>query len=413
MGVPSIGNRFGGSERDGATVEPMRKSPVVVFAVLAAVATACSGGSSTETTPAASSTGAPTSSAGEQGSPATATPVQSPCGTDYLAKFTQREKLAQLLTVGITGAADASNVVSTEQVGGIFVGSWTDPSLLDKSALDAVKAQAKAPLMVTIDEEGGRVSRAKNVIGAAPSARVVAETQTPEQHYQNTLTRSKALKDLGITVDFAPDTDVSSQPDDSVIGDRSYSDDPQVVTDYAAAYIRASNEVGLGSVIKHFPGHGSGSGDSHTGAVRTPPLSELQDKDLVPFRNLVGSGAAVMVGHLDVPGLTEPDVPASISPAVMSLLREGTGYGAAPYNGPIFTDDLGGMAAITARMSIEEAVEAALVAGADNALWISTDAVPQVLDRLEQSVAGGKLPADRVDASVLRMARYKGVPLGC
>ncbi|MGW6423485.1 glycoside hydrolase family 3 N-terminal domain-containing protein [Nocardia sp. NPDC055053] len=389
----------------------MRKSPVVVFAVLAAVTTACSGGSSPETTTAATGTGLPTSSPAD--APATGAPAQSPCGTDYLAKFTQREKLAQLLTVGITGSADATNVVTTEQVGGIFIGSWTDPGLMDKAQLDAVKALAKAPLMVTIDEEGGRVSRAKNVIGAIPSARVIAQTQTADQYYQNTLTRSQSLKDLGITVNFAPSVDVSSQPDDSVIGDRSFSDDPQVVTEYAGAYIRAANEVGLGSVIKHFPGHGSGSGDSHTGAVRTPPLSELQDKDLVPFRELVNSGAAVMVGHLDVPGLTEPDVPASISPAAMTLLREGTGYGAPPFDGPIFTDDLGGMAAITARMSIADAVEASLVAGADNALWISTDAVPQVLDRLEQSVASGKLPADRVDASVLRMARYKGAPLGC
>ncbi|MEV6358758.1 glycoside hydrolase family 3 N-terminal domain-containing protein [Nocardia asteroides] len=392
----------------------MRKSPVVVFAVLAAVATACSGGSSTETTPAASGSGTPTSAqSGDTGTPATATAPQTRCGTDYLAKFTQREKLAQLLTVGITGAADATNVVSGEQVGGIFIGSWTDPGLMNKAQLDTVQAVAKAPLMVTIDEEGGRVSRAKNVIGPAPSARVVAQTQTPQQYFENSVTRSQALKDLGITVDFAPDVDVSSQPDDSVIGDRSYSDDPQVVTEYAGAYIRAANQVGLGSVIKHFPGHGSGSGDSHTGAVRTPPLDQLQNSDLVPFRNLVTSGAAVMVGHLDVPGLTEPDVPASISPAAMTLLREGTGYGAPPFDGPIFTDDLGGMAAITARMSIADAVEAALVAGADNALWISTDAVPQVLDRLEQSVASGKLPADRVDASVLRMARYKGVPLGC
>ncbi|MFC6011410.1 glycoside hydrolase family 3 N-terminal domain-containing protein [Nocardia lasii] len=388
----------------------MRKSPVVVFAVLAAVATACSGGSSNETTPAASSSAAGPSAGAADPS---GTPAQNACGAEYLAQLTQREKLAQLLTVGITGSADASNVVSSEQVGGIFIGSWTDTSLLNASALDAVKANAKVPLMVTIDEEGGRVSRAANVIGTAPSARVIAQTQSPDEYYQFTLTRSQALKDVGITVDFAPDTDVSSQPDNSVIGDRSYSDDPKTVTDYASAYIRASNEVGLGSVIKHFPGHGSGSGDSHTGAVTTPPLDQMQNTDLVPFRDLVNSGAAVMVGHLDVPGLTEPDVPASISPAVMTLLREGTGYGAAPFNGPIFTDDLSGMAAITSRMSIEDAVEATLVAGADNALWISSDAVPQVLDRLEQSVSSGKLPADRVDASVLRMARYKGVALGC
>ncbi|MFF0546825.1 glycoside hydrolase family 3 N-terminal domain-containing protein [Nocardia thailandica] len=392
----------------------MRKTSVVVLAVLAAVATACSGGSSTESPGTSATSASPgTGQAAPTGGPTDATTAQQPCGQAYLAGLTQRQKLAQLLTVGVTGAADATNVVGSEQVGGIFIGSWTDPSLLSAEALAPVKALAKVPLMVTIDEEGGRVSRAKAKIGASPSARVIARTQTPEQHFQNTLTRSKALVDLGVTVDFAPDVDVSAQPDDSVIGDRSYSDDPQVVTTYADAYIRASQQAGLGAVMKHFPGHGSGSGDSHTGAVRTPPLSELQESDLVPYRNLIGSGAAVMVGHLDVPGLTAPDVPASISPAVMSLLREGTGYGAAPFQGPIFTDDLSGMAAITSRLSIDAAVEAALVAGADNALWISTNAVSTVLDRLEQAVAAGRLPADRVDASVLRMARYKGVSLPC
>lgn len=216
-----------------------------------------------------------------------------------------------------------------------------------------------------------------------------------------------------MTVDFAPDVDVSSQPDDSVIGDRSFSDDPAVVTRYAGAYIRAMREAGVGTVMKHFPGHGSGSGDSHRGAVRTPPLDSLQTVDLVPFRGLVNSGAGVMVGHLDVPGLTTPDVPASISPQAMALLREGKGYGAAPFQGPIFTDDLLGMAAITNRLSIGDAVEAALVAGADNALWISTDAVPSVLDQLEQAVAAGRLPAARVDASVLRMATFKGALPRC
>ena len=142
--------------------------------------------------------------------------------------------------------------------------------------------------------------------------------------------------------------------------------------------------------------------------MRTPPLDQLQTVDLVPFRELIGSGAAVMVGHLDVPGLTAPEVPASISPAAMSLLRDGTGYGAAPFDGVIFTDDLSGMAAITDRLGIEAAVEAALAAGADNALWISTSAVSSVLDRLEQAVANGTLPPARVDASVLRNGEYKG-----
>ncbi|MGO4616148.1 glycoside hydrolase family 3 N-terminal domain-containing protein [Nocardia sp. 2YAB30] len=387
----------------------MRKTPLLVLAVFAAVATACSGGGSTDSTSSRPTTPDATTAA--------ATPVTSPvrqdCTAGYLAQFTTREKLAQLLTVGVTGAADATDVVRTEQVGGIFVGGWTDQALLGSGEIAQVKQAAKVPLTVTIDEEGGRVSRVRDLIGPAPSARVTAQTMTPEQFYDATLTRGRALKDLGVTVDFAPDVDVSSQPDDSVIGDRSFSDDPAVVTRYADAYIRAMREVGVGTVMKHFPGHGSGSGDSHTGAVRTPPLDAMQSVDLVPFRDLIGSGAAVMVGHLDVPGLTTPNVPASISPQAMALLREGRGYGAAPFQGPIFTDDLGGMAAISSRMSIEDAVEAALLAGADNALWITTDAVPQVLDRLEQAVSSGRLSMAQVDASVLRMATFKGALPRC
>lgn len=391
----------------------MRKIPLVLLAVLAALLTGCSGSENGGSGPGTTATpGAGTSPAGATGDVAGPT-TTGDCAARYLAQFSTREKLAQLLTVGVTGTDDALAVVRDHQVGGIFVGSWTDLSMLTDGGLAQVAAAAKVPLMVTTDEEGGRVSRLEDLIGTAPSARVTAQTMTPDEFYTATLDRARAMQDLGITVDFAPDIDVSSQPDDSVIGDRSFSDDPAVVTEYADAYIRAMHEVGLGTVLKHFPGHGSSTGDSHLGAVQVPPLSELSTRDLVPFRELIDTGSAVMVGHLDVPGLTTPGVPASISPEVMTLLREGSGYGAAPFDGVIFTDDLSGMAAITERLSIEQAVEAALVAGVDNALWISTDAVGQVLDQLEQAVAAGRLPMERVDASVLRMADYKRVPRTC
>ncbi|NKY85678.1 glycoside hydrolase family 3 N-terminal domain-containing protein [Nocardia veterana] len=390
----------------------MRNVAGIVLAVAAVALAGCSGGgsSSSTTTPGAGSgtaTGTRTTAA------TTTTSSQQDCAAGYLAQFTTRQKLAQLLTVGVENTADAEQVVRGEQVGGIFVGSWTDQSMLSDQGLEQVKAAARTPLMVTIDEEGGRVSRLKNLIGPAPSARVAAQTMSADEYYQQSLARGQAMKKLGITVDFAPDVDVSDEPDDAVIGDRSYSQDPQIVTEYAGAYIRAMHDAGIGAVMKHFPGHGHGSGDSHTGAVRTPPLDQMQQVDLVPFRNLIDSGAAVMVGHLDVPGLTAPNVPASISPQAMALLRQGTGYGAKPYDGPIFTDDLSGMAAITARMGIEEAVAAALEAGADDALWISTDAVTSVLDHLEQEVRDGKLTMKQIDDSVLRVAKFKGIQLPC
>ncbi|NKY53598.1 glycoside hydrolase family 3 N-terminal domain-containing protein [Nocardia vermiculata] len=387
----------------------MRNLAGIVLAVTALALAGCSGSTGTSATPETSAT--PGSTTPE----ATATTAgnSQDCAAGFLAQFTTRQKLAQLLTVGVQDAADAEQVVRDEQVGGIFIGSWTDLSMLSGDGLEQVKAAARTPLMVTTDEEGGRVSRLKSIIGPAPSARVAAQTMTTDEYYQASLARGEAMKQLGITVDFAPDVDVSAEPDDEAIGDRSYSEDPEVVSRYAGAYIRAMHDAGLGAVMKHFPGHGHGSGDSHTGAVRTPPLDQMQQVDLVPFRDLVGSGAAVMVGHLDVPGLTQPNVPASISPEAMALLRQGTGYNAAPYDGPIFTDDLSGMAAITERLGIEQAVATALEAGADDALWISTDAVSSVLDHLEQEVRDGRLSMEQVDASVLRVAKFKGTELPC
>ncbi len=335
-------------------------------------------------------------------------PVAASCGSDLLASLSLRQKLAQLLNVGVTGTDDALSIVQNEEIGGIFVGSWTDQSMLTNREVPQVASASKLPLMVTIDEEGGRVSRVADILGPDPSARETAQTMTVEQTYQMALERGHGLKDLGITVNYAPDVDVSSQPDDSVIGDRSYSDDPQTVVAYAGAYAQGMRDAGIFPVIKHFPGHGSASGDSHRGEVTTPPLQDLIASDLIPFRELSGTGVGVMMGHLEVPGLTEPGTPASISPAAVALLRDGVGYGAAPFTGPVFTDDLSGMQAITDRYDIADAVQAALVAGVDQALWLTTDDVPRVLDHLEQAVASGELPQARVDQAVVTVATAKG-----
>jgi beta-N-acetylhexosaminidase len=221
------------------------------------------------------------------------------------------------------------------------------------------------------------------------------------------------MADLGITVDFAPVVDVvaAGTDDESVIGDRSFGADPAKVTEYAGAYAQGLRDAGVLPVLKHFPGHGHGSGDSHTGGVTTPPLADLQNNDLVPYRTLTTAApVAVMVGHLQVPGLTGSD-PASLSPAAYQLLRSG-GYGGPAFNGLIYTDDLSSMAAINQRYGVAEAVLRSLKAGADNALWITTGEVPAVLDRLEKAVASGELSQAGVDASLQRNAAVKG-PVRC
>jgi beta-N-acetylhexosaminidase len=257
------------------------------------------------------------------------------------------------------------------------------------------------------------VSRLSSLIGPAPSARVLARTRTAEEVYTMAADRGHKMRNLGITIDFAPVADVSDAADDTVIGDRSFGSDPAMVTEYARAYARGLRDAGLLPVLKHFPGHGHGSGDSHTGEVTTPPLDELKRDDLVPYRTLLSEApVGVMIGHLQVPGLTG-NQPTSLSPATVQLLRGGSGYGGPPFDGPVFSDDLYSMAAISQRYGIAEAVLRSLQAGTDTALWVTTDELPAVLDRLQKALAVGELTTPAIDASVLRMAAVKGPPAGC
>ncbi|OBF29192.1 glycoside hydrolase family 3 N-terminal domain-containing protein [Mycobacterium sp. ACS4331] len=336
-----------------------------------------------------------------------------PAGCGDVAALSTRDKLAQLVMVGVTDAADARAVVADHHVGGIFVGSWTDKSMLTDGSLAGIAATAgPLPLAVSVDEEGGRVSRLASLIGSQPSARVLAATKTPDEVYQIALDRGRKMRGLGITVDFAPVVDVTAAADDTVIGDRSFGSDPAVVTEYAGAYARGLRDAGVLPVLKHFPGHGNASGDSHANGVVTPPLAELEATDLVPYRTLTTQGpVAVMIGHMQVPGLTGND-PASLSPAAVGLLRSG-GYGGPGFGGLVFSDDLSSMGAINQRYGVAEAVLRSLQAGVDVALWVSTGEVPAVLDRLEAAVAAGELPMAAVDGALQRVTVAKGGARAC
>ncbi|MFI5610668.1 glycoside hydrolase family 3 N-terminal domain-containing protein [Amycolatopsis sp. NPDC051903] len=349
----------------------------------------------------------PTSSSAP--SPAQSSPTSSrssaPSSCDSLiASLSARERVAQLVVPGVDAAnpAAVTKLVQQQQIGGFFVGG-NKTTLLQNHALDAVQRAAKIPVSVAVDEEGGRVQRIDDLDGSLPSARQLAKTKTPDEVRALGVQRGEQLRAHGVTVDYAPDTDVSDEPDDAVIGDRSYSSDPATVRKYALAFAEGLRQGGITPVLKHFPGHGHGSGDSHKGTVTTPPLDQLRQNDLKPYENLAGFGAVeVMVGHLDVPGLTN-GVPASISPAAYQLLRHDYHF-----TGPVITDDLGGMKAITDQYPLPDAVLKALQAGADEALFSSGNGdVGAVLDRLVKAVSSGELPADRVAASVKRVLKSK------
>ncbi|MFD2465946.1 glycoside hydrolase family 3 N-terminal domain-containing protein [Amycolatopsis silviterrae] len=316
-----------------------------------------------------------------------------------------RARVAQLVVPGVDAGdpAGVANLVRTQQVGGIFVGD-KKTTLLQNDALAGVQKAAKIPVSVAVDEEGGRVQRVDDLDGSLPSARQLAASKTPDEVRAIGEQRGKQLRARGVTVDYAPDADVSDEPDDAVIGDRSYSPDPEKARKYAMAFAEGLRAGGVQPVLKHFPGHGHGSGDSHRGTVVTPPLDQLRRVDLVPYRDIAEYGQiGVMVGHLEVPGLTG-DEPASLAPEAYRLLRNEFHF-----TGPVITDDLGGMKAITDRFAVPDAVLKALQAGADQALFSSGhNDVGAVVDRLQRAVEGGELSAAQVTASVERVLAAKG-----
>jgi beta-N-acetylhexosaminidase len=328
--------------------------------------------------------------------------------------MTPRARLAQRLMVGVdpTDPAAAVATVRDGQVGGIFIGGNATDLLRDQ-ALRGVQAVARIPVAVSVDDEGGRVQRIDELDGPLPSARVQASKST-EQVRAAAGKRADQLLAVGVTMNMGPVVDVGAQPAGSVIGDRSFGDDPDVVASYAGAFAEGQREHGVFTVLKHFPGHGHADGDSHKGRVSTPPLDALRKDDLKPYQDLVGpdgplsSGpgrdrTGVMVGHLDVPGLTD-GLPSSLTPATYRLLRQDYGF-----DGLVMTDDLGAMKAITGTFELPEAVATALAAGADMALWSNGGELTPVLGGLEKALAEGRLDAAANDEAVGRVLAAKGV----
>jgi beta-N-acetylhexosaminidase len=189
-----------------------------------------------------------------------------------------------------------------------------------------------------------------------------------------------------------------------VIGDRSFADDPGIVSEYADAFAAGLRDAGVIPVFKHFPGHGHATGDSHRQAAVTPPLAELEASDLIPYQRLLAvPPVGVMVGHLDVPGLTAPGEPASVSPAVVGdLLRNRFGY-----QGLVITDDLSEMQAIKQSFGVPEAAVRALLAGNDMALLVDSADFPGVLGHLVDAATTHRLDETQINRSVARALALK------
>lgn len=285
-----------------------------------------------------------------------------------------RDQIAQMLFVRVNSAQEASDAITTNHVGGVYISQW-----LDKTAIQTAKTSYTPNAFVGIDEEGGKVHRLSNE-GTMPSAAEMG-AMSDDQVKQVADEWAKKMLTYGVNVDFAPVVDLNN-PSSPIIGanGRSFSSDPNVVAAKANAFADGLRQNGIIPTFKHFPGHGNSLQDSHLGDATTPPLDSLKKADLVPYTKVLSNPESmVMMGHLVVPGLTTAEEPASINKAAYDLLRNDY-----KFSGLTITDDLGDMKAIKDHYSLPEAVNKSFLAGADIALFNGESQVKAIIDYVEQ-----------------------------
>lgn len=318
------------------------------------------------------------------------------------------QRAAQVLVVGLPEVISVEDPLAQELttlgVGGVFI---SDSNVHDaeqiRSLLLGLRTASQLPLLVTTDEEAGRVSTFRPVIGPTSSPRTLAARNTPEEVREFARGLGEQLAQVGITSDLAPVADLDGGPSQGVIGDRSFSADPLIAMEYAQAFATGLSDAGVVPVVKHFPGHGAPDGDVHRRAAQVDtPLEQLLGTDVLPFVALIDAGApVVMLSHVTYTDI-DPRRPASVSPATYTLLRD------LGFEGVAMTDSVG-MGAIHRRWKFPRASVMAVRAGADAVLATDGRQAPAMVDALVRAVDAGRLSEFRLNEAAARMLALKGV----
>ncbi len=331
---------------------------------------------------------------------------------ELLAGMTLREKICQMFVVYPSAITGVSKVTSAGEGTRQALEEWPVGGLLyDRSnmvdqeqvreMLANTQSYSKIPLILTCDEEGGRVNRLMDTIGTTKIGPMLNyKDQGPEKAAENARTIASDLISCGFNMDMAPVADVWSNPSNTVIGDRAYSDDFVQAAELVAAAVEGFHQGGAACTLKHFPGHGDTSADSHYGSVYVhKTLEELRQGELLPFQAGIDAGAdAVMMGHLILDQID--DQPALFSYALVTgLLREEMGF-----TGVVITDGLQ-MQAMTDHYSSGDIAVGAVKAGVD--ILLCPKKLNEAVAALTAAVESGEITEERIDESVLRILQLK------
>lgn len=331
---------------------------------------------------------------------------------ETLAGMTLHEKVCQMMFVtpeeltgedGVTVAGDATRqALENYPVGGIvYFAKNLESQDQVKEMIDNSQKYSSIGLFVATDEEGGVVNRLMDTVGTTYiGSMYYYKDDGDETAYENAYTIANDMSALGFNLDFAPVADVWSNPDNTVIGERAYSDDYAQAAELVGNAVKGFNDGGVMCTLKHFPGHGDTAEDSHySSAYVHRTKEEIMADEMQPFRSGIEAGAEfVMVGHLIVPDIDE--VPATLSYKIATgILRDEL-----KFEGVVITDSFE-MESIADNYSVDDAVVMSVKAGMD--MILQPKDMASAVNSIEQAVADGELSEDRIDESVRRILTLK------
>ncbi len=334
-----------------------------------------------------------------------------------LAEMSLEEKTGQLFMCAFRKNEDGSNITEMNQtikdafdkyhVGNVILfGENIDTVEQTKGLISDLQAHSSIPLLVGVDEEGGRVSRlhASGNIPAAdiPSAEELAAEGDSQKVFEAGKTIGQELKELGFQVDFAPVADINTNPDNTVIGNRAFGSDGETAATMVSAFLKGLKEEGIVGCVKHFPGHGDTSMDSHKNETYVAHDRErLKKVEFLPFQRAIGEQVdMVMVSHIKTPNATTDGLPASLSKEMVTdILRKELGF-----QGIIITDAMN-MGAIAHYYGGEEAAVMALEAGVD--IILMPENYEKAVSAVLEAVREGRLTEGRITESAKRILSLK------
>ena len=325
--------------------------------------------------------------------------------------MTLNEKIGQMVMVGVDGYTISENsrkMIDEYNVGGfILLGenvSSSNQILTLVNSLKSANSKNKIPLFLSIDEEGGRVSRMPQEFKKFPSNKIIGGINNTTFSYMIGSLIASELKGFGLNMDFAPVLDINSNPNNPIIGDRSFGSDPEIVTKLGIQTMKGIQSGSIVPVVKHFPGHGDTSVDSHIGLPTVDnTLERLKSFEFLPFSEAIKNNTdAVMIAHILLPKI-DPNNPASMSKIIITdNLRNDM-----KFSGVIITDDMT-MGAITKNYNIGAAAVKSVNAGTDIILVCHLyDNETVVLNALRKAAESSAISEAQINESVYRILKLK------